>query len=1014
MLSRWAARSLVRFAVFAAFLAIGLINSAYALDPNHAMSQYLRDHWGPEQGFPRGPVYAISQTPDGYLWVGTGEGLFRFDGFSFLPIRDHSGKFAITDVLGLAPDNDGCLWLRSGDLTLLRYCHGQFDGPAPATQNVIASAMSRTNKGELLAAQSPKSAFTFRNGGFRTLASVNDPSPSTATALTQMPNGEIWMGTLDEGIFRLADSKTSAANWLPNTKINCLLSDGDHGIWAGTDDGIFRWDGHAFVAVDMSPTGHFQALSMSRDRDGNLWVGTNSRGLFRINSLGVANLDQNVANEANESDSDSGKAITAVFEDREGNLWVGGAGGLDRLRDSTFVTYSAAEGVPGNGSNPVFADADNTVWFPALNGGLWWLKDGRHGRIGDPGLDKDVIYSVAGRSGELWLGRQRGGLSVVHTGKVPVTVKSYTESDGLAQNSVYSVYPARDGSIWAGTLSGGVSRLTDGKFTTYTAANGLASDTVVSILETADGTLWFATPSGLSALSGGHWQTYTSNDGLPSTNVNCLMEDSHGVLWTGTTAGLGFRDAAGFHRMKEVHLSLQEQFLGLAEDKFGWFWISTSGHLLRVKRDALVRGIVAEQDVREFGIADGLRGVAGVKRNRTVVTDPRGRIWFSLNRGISSVDPARLARNSVPAIPHLLAISADENAIAQAPSVHIPGGSKRVMFSFIGLNLAAPDGVRFRYQLDGYDHGWSQPSATRETGYTNLSPGPYRFRLIASNADGVWSGSEATVQFQVDPLYWQTSWFRFVVVLTCTLVIAAMWRMRLHQLTSQLNGRFDERLAERTRIARDLHDTLLQSFQGLMLRLQVVDDLLPDGRAKQELELSLERADQAIAEGRSAVHDLRLSAIATNDLVQAMRAIGDELAVEDAAAFRLVAEGTARELHPIVRDEIYRIAREALRNAFSHARAQHIEVEITSAERLFRMRIRDDGDGIAPGIVEGGRPGHYGLTGMRERAEQIGAEFSIWSGTNAGTEIDLSIAGPIAYRKSPGRPRLRLFRKEVS
>jgi signal transduction histidine kinase len=239
----------------------------------------------------------------------------------------------------------------------------------------------------------------------------------------------------------------------------------------------------------------------------------------------------------------------------------------------------------------------------------------------------------------------------------------------------------------------------------------------------------------------------------------------------------------------------------------------------------------------------------------------------------------------------------------------------------------------------------------------------------------------------------------------------ALYRLRLHQIAQGFNARMEERVGERTRIARELHDTLLQSFQGLMLRLQVVEELLPEGRAKEELEQSLERADQAIVEGRNAVQDLRLSAATTNDLAQAVRALGNELAGEDGAAFRLVVEGPARDLHPIVRDEIYRIAREALRNAFSHSRARNIEAEITYSERLLRLRIRDDGQGIAPAILEEGRPGHYGLPGMRERAGQIGAKLTIWSGVGAGTEIELSIAGSIAYGKSPSRSGLRLFRK---
>jgi signal transduction histidine kinase len=239
-----------------------------------------------------------------------------------------------------------------------------------------------------------------------------------------------------------------------------------------------------------------------------------------------------------------------------------------------------------------------------------------------------------------------------------------------------------------------------------------------------------------------------------------------------------------------------------------------------------------------------------------------------------------------------------------------------------------------------------------------------------------------------------------------------LYRYRLHQIAQAYNVRLEERVGERARLARDLHDTLLQGFQGLMLRLQALDELLPAGEAKDELEGTLDRADQVVAEGRKAVHDLRLSTVVTNDLARAVKAMGDELSGEGSATFELLVEGETRELHPIVRDEVYRITREALRNAFSHARAKHIEAEITYGEQLLRVRIRDDGEGIAPAILEDGRPGHYGLPGMRERAAEIGAQLDIWSGVGAGTEIDLSVPGSIAYGKRPGRSRLRAFFKK--
>jgi signal transduction histidine kinase len=404
-----------------------------------------------------------------------------------------------------------------------------------------------------------------------------------------------------------------------------------------------------------------------------------------------------------------------------------------------------------------------------------------------------------------------------------------------------------------------------------------------------------------------------------------------------------------------------------------------------------------------------LRGLEGVKRDLSVVEDSSGRIWFSRNRAIAVVDPARLVDDAVPAIANVQAVWVDGKAIGMHDGAHVSGGAQRITFDYVGLGLSAPERVRFRYMLEGFDQNWGAPVGTRQVSYTNLPPAWYRFRVVAANPDGLWSRQAATFEFQVDPLFWQTWWFRLSLLVGCALILLALHYLRVTRLARQLTLRFDERVSERMRLARDLHDTLLQGFQGLMLRLQAIDESLPPGEVKDELERTLDRGDQVVAESRKAVHDLRLSTLVTNDMARAIRTIGEELSSANSPTFELLVEGETRELHPIVRDELYRITREALRNAFSHARAHHIEAEITYGQQLFRLRIRDDGEGIAPAILEDGRAGHYGLPGMRERAADIGAKLDIWSGAGTGTEIDLSIAGSIAYGKRSGRSRLRLF-----
>jgi signal transduction histidine kinase len=523
-------------------------------------------------------------------------------------------------------------------------------------------------------------------------------------------------------------------------------------------------------------------------------------------------------------------------------------------------------------------------------------------------------------------------------------------------------------------------------------------------------------------------------EGLPSADVNCFLEDSKGLLWAGTATGLAFREGNGFRSPAASPAALHEQILGLAEDKSGSLWMATSRHVLRVNRDKLLGGALAEGDIREFGFADGLRGVEGVRRHRSVITDSLGRTWFSLTRGISVVDPARLTDgriwvatvkgiayfdprripgNPVPTPVRVESVKVNGKEIVPAEGLVLSHSSNDLEIDYTALSLTNPERVRFKYKLEGQDSDWKDVGGRRQAYYGGLAPKNYRFRVIAANESGVWNEAATSFDFSIDPAYYQTRWFQASCVATFLVLLWALHRFRLHQIAQGFNARMEERVAERTRLARDLHDTLLQGFQGLMLRLQALDDLLPAGEAKDELERTLDRGDQVAAEGRKAVHDLRLSAVVTNDLARAVRALGEELSSEDSATFGFMVEGHARELHPIVRDEVYRITREALRNAFNHARAHHIEAEIIYTENLFRLRIRDDGEGVAPAMLEEGRPGHYGLPGMRERASEIGARLDIWSGVGAGTEVDLSVPGSIAYGKRPGRSRLRVFREKA-
>jgi signal transduction histidine kinase len=791
----------------------------------------------------------------------------------------------------------------------------------------------------------------------------------------------------------MSAGQVSEVQGLPDRKVNSLLAAADGKVWVGTDAGVVRLNGDGTnPTAAPAPLDRIQSLALLADRDANVWAGT-VRGLFRLNDGGAAALEEGVKE----------AAVNTIFEDREGSLWVGNTGGLERLRDSAFMTYPPPDGLPPEGG-AVYVDAEGRAWLAPLSGGLYWGKGGRFMPVKEGGLDRDVVYSVTGGPGGLWVGRRGGGLTRLKYDGAAFSSETYTQSDGLAQNSVYAVALARDGAVWAGTLSGGVSRFKDGAFTTYTNANGPASNSVLAILEGSDGATWFGTASGLSVLSQDRWRTYGGADGLPPGGVNCLAEDSTGALWVGTDEGIALVRAGQVKVPREVPEALRGPVLGLTADGNGWLWVSTSKHVLRVRRDKLESGALEASDVREFGLADGLRSAEGVKRYKSVAADALGRVWFYTSRGLSVVAPARVANDSPPAIAHVEAISADGSDIDVRGMVRVPGATRRITFGFVGLSLNVPERVRYRYRLDGFDQDWSEPVATREAVYTNLGPGSYRFRVMASNSEGVWNGRESAVRFEIEPAFWQTWWFRLSCVLAAGLTVFAFYRVRMRRLTRLLNMRFEDRLAERTRIAQDLHDTLLQGVLSASMQLHVAADQLTDSSpAKPLVSRVLQLMTQVVEEGRTAVQGLRSRAGDSTDLAEALSAIRHDFAPRQGTDYRINVTGQPRPLHPLVRDGFHRIGREALINAFRHARARTVEVEIEYGARGLRLSVRDDGAGIEPEVLSAGRSGHWGLSGMRERAKDFGAELEVRSRAGEGTEVRLSIPGDVAFKSSVAR-----------
>ena len=510
-----------------------------------------------------------------------------------------------------------------------------------------------------------------------------------------------------------------------------------------------------------------------------------------------------------------------------------------------------------------------------------------------------------------------------------------------------------------------------------------------------------------------------ARDGLGAGQVRHLRFDSSRALWAATRGGLT--------RIKGASLATLSSKNGLPCDTVHWsieddarsLWVYTACGLLRISPAALEAWIaVVENDkqamhrieVTVFDLSDGVRSSPGFHPHRPRVTKTAdGRIWFLPIDGVSVVDPLRLGRNERPPPVYIERITADHTTYDAVQDPRLPPLVRDLQIEYTALSLTAPEKNRFRVMLEGRDTEWRDVGTRRQAFYTDLAPGSYRFRVRGCNNSGVWNEAGAVLEFSIAPAYYQTRWFQALVVAAALSLAWAGYVARLRQVAREYHRRLDERVHERTRIARELHDTLLQSFHGLLLRFQTALYLLPDrpAEAREKLEGAIAHAAKAITEGRDAVQGLRSSTIEKNNLGLAISAMGQELAADSNGlrpGFHVAVEGETRELHPILRDEIYKIAAEALRNAFRHAHAGRVEVEIRYDTEQFRLRVRDDGKGMDPAVLAAqGLEGHYGLRGMPERAALIGGTLAVWSEVGAGTEVELRLPARTAYATSAKR-----------
>jgi signal transduction histidine kinase/ligand-binding sensor domain-containing protein len=987
--------------------------SAPALNPSQLVSQYGHTAWRIQDGYFGGPIRSLAQTPDGYLWVGTQNGLFRFDGVRFVPMTRLAGQQAI--ITSLLAARDGGLWIG----TLNGLSHWVNSKLIHLNASYLESLVEDENGAiwflyDYLPGMPPPPGRLCRVIGMdiRCYGTEDGIPDMRYVRLVTDTRGNLWLAGASAIVQWNTASHTSTVYTTKELQSNAR--EGQPGVVALAANP----NGSMLVGMDFQgPGGGLQQLvggvwkpfrmpgldgtsldvaALLFDREGSLWIGTSGQGTYRVHGPRVEHFGS-----AEGLTSDYG--ILQLFEDREGNLWVPTNNGLDLFREFRVTTFSQHHGLDVSEVDSVLALRDGAVLAGSDRALATLSKEGVSFVRTGKGLPGNQVTSLfEDHTGQLWVGIDNK-LSLYKDGKFRWINRNDGSPTGMVTgitedienniwietllNSARSLLRIHDfkveeefpapkipaarrvvadpkGGIWLGLLDGNLARVRNGQAEIFHyPGSGKTGADVQQLTITPDGAVLGATSFGLIGWKNGKQRILNARNGLPCDSVHAALTDEAGNLWVYAKCGL----------VEIAARTVQE-------------WWENS--------DTIVQPSLV-LDVFD-GAQPNRASFPGVARSVD------GRLWFANTAALQMIDPAHLAVNTAP-LPqvHVEEVVADRKMYPVQQGVRIPPLTRDLEIDYTALSLAIPQKVRFRYKLEGRDKDWQDPGTRRQAFYTDLPPRNYKFHVIACSSNGVWSQEGATLNFSILPAWYQENWFRFLCVATALFVVWSIYRLRVRQVARGLRVRFDERLAERTRIARDLHDTLLQTIQGSKL---IADNALdPDAdpagmpRAMKQLSAWLGRATQ---EGRAVLNSLRSSTEQRNDLADALQHAIEECRLHSPIEASFSVVGNAEETHPIVRDDIYRISYEAIRNACAHSKATRLEVGLDYSQDL-SVRVRDNGVGIDSTTAEKGRSGHFGLQGMRERAARIGSKLTVVSSPNSGTEVTLVVPGRIVFRQAP-------------
>jgi signal transduction histidine kinase/ligand-binding sensor domain-containing protein len=999
-------RSWVSVVLIAGVLATLSSAMARAMDTDRTVGQLHHTAWTPKDGAPPN-ASTIVQTSDGWLWFGSTSGLYRFDGLRFERVEVPWHESRRSQVISaLLPLETGELWIGHGrafgGASVLkggRFTH--FDETKGFGEDRVL-AFEQDADGTLWAATA-NGLMHFDGERWSNTAGTWSFRDNRSVPIARDSNGVLWVAGATEVFSLPRGSRSFEPSGVVTTSQATLVRSPDGRVWyadassarllsaqRGSDTGLKEGTTRASSPVLM-------------DRDGNVWSATR-QGLRR--SRGDNDAQRVEAFTAN--NGLSGEIVNTILEDREGNLWTTTPGGVDRFRHTNISRLPPSLGAPpGVG---LAAGDRGVVWMasqegvgPAGNGGIWRFDGGLHHV-----QPKEIPSATAihrDTRGSVWIGAP-GGIWRYDGARFDKVI----EPPAAAGNDlVQALAVDATGDVWVAFVDSGLYRFHAGTWQRNGGLEELPDIRPTIMTSDSSGRLWFGYRSNqLALIDQGRATLFGERDGLQIATIVAISTGRYVLV--GGDGGVGLVQAGRVRMLRLEDRPTLDPVVGIVETGNGDVWLNSWGGALRIAATDMKQ---FEQDARYglsvevFDAEDGYPGPGPMSRPRpfpSMAAATDGRIWLVGQDGLAWIDPDRVRRNTVPPGVIVRSLRADGSQQSLTPNglQALPKDTRTVEIEYAGISHSHPERVQFRYRLEGIDKDWVHAGTRREVFYSNLGPGQYRFRIMAANEYAVWNESGATLAFAIPPLFWQTRTFMVLCVATALGVLIALFRFRVHQVTTRERAWLEARLAERERIARELHDTLLQSVQGLLLRLQLVLDRIPEREpAREMMEQALDRAESALIEGRDRVRDLRSGDVAGASLAESLRDAGNELEQNKVGTqLRVVTQGSARPLHPIVRDEAYWIGREALINAFRHSNASAVEVEVRYGWRALRVHVRDNGGGIAAGVLEsGGRGGHWGLPGMHERARKIRARLQIWSAAGAGTEVELRVPATLAYRK---------------